>query len=151
MSKRMSDQELWQRFGNVVLTVVWLACIYGLIASIQSTRQFLDAAVKAPGVVVALRAGGSHPTVEYTNTRGERISYPQNGLIFGFRVGDKVTVLYLKESDNPQQTIDRFGAVWTDSIGFAWMVVMFPLIVAGKLIGSKLKNRKASEKWKISD
>lgn len=147
----MSEKELTRRFTAILFTVIWLACIYGLAVSIQSTRQFLEAAIKAPGVVIALTAGGSHPQIEYTNLRGERVSYPQGGLIFGFRVGDKVTVLYLEDSLNPQETIDKFGAIWEFSISFAFFVIGLPLIAFGKIVDSKLKKRKESEKWKITD
>lgn len=149
MPKRMSEYELHQRFTIIVLTVVWLGCVYGLFVSIQSTQQFLDAALKARGVVVALNAGGSHPQVEFTNIKGEQISYPQGGFIFGYRVGDKVTVFYLDNSPNPQA--DRFGAVWESSIAFAFFVIGAPLMALGMLIQKKLRTRKASDKWKITD
>lgn len=147
----VSDEVLMQRFKLLLFSIVWIGCVIGLIISVEYTRAFLNEAVEAPGRVVALNAGGSHPQIEYTNLRGERVSYPQGGLIFGFRVGDKATVLYLENSPNPQETIDKFGAIWESSIAFAFFVTGFPLIAFGKKIGSKLKTRKESEKWKITD
>lgn len=77
-----------------------------------STREFLRTAIPVPGEVVALNAGGGHPQVAFVTKTGERISYPQGGIISGMRVGDKVTVLYRPEAPSVKPTIDRFGAVW---------------------------------------
>ena len=62
--------------------------------------------------MVALKAGGSHPQVAFVTKTGERISYPQGGIISGMKVGDKVTVLYPPEAPSVKPTVDRFGAVW---------------------------------------
>jgi hypothetical protein len=43
---------------------------------------------------------------------GERVSYPQGGMIYGTKVGDAVTVLYRPDAPARTATIDRFGAVW---------------------------------------
>ncbi|WP_431820157.1 DUF3592 domain-containing protein [Burkholderia sp. F1] len=91
-------------FGIVFLVV---AGFTGL-----STREFLRTAIAVPGEVVALNAGGSHPQIEFVTKAGERISYPQGGIISGMKVGDKVTVLYRPDAPSIKPTIDRFGAVW---------------------------------------
>jgi hypothetical protein len=75
-------------------------------------RQFLRDASTADGLVVRLNAGGSHPQIEFTTTSGQSVSYPQGGLIFGNRIGDRVRVLY--NSGDPIKTacVDSFGALW---------------------------------------
>ncbi|MEB2500783.1 MULTISPECIES: DUF3592 domain-containing protein [Burkholderia] len=77
-----------------------------------STRGFLQTAIAVPGEVVSLNAGGSHPQIEFVTKTGERISYPQGGMIYGTKVGDKVTVLYQPEAPARTATIDKLGAVW---------------------------------------
>lgn len=59
-----------------------------------------------------MNAGGSHPQIEFVTKAGDRISYAQGGMIYGAKVGDKVTVLYRPEEPSRAPTIDRFGAVW---------------------------------------
>ncbi|CAG9269044.1 conserved hypothetical protein [Paraburkholderia unamae] len=137
-----------RQFTLFFISIIWLGCIYGLIASLYSTHEFLHVANKAPGVVVALNADGSHPQIEFTNKRGDHISYPQGGLIFGYRIGDSVTVLYLENSRNPRATIDQFGAVWELSIYFTLMVVFIPAIELSKSMKSKFNK---SDKWKITE
>ncbi|MCA7903382.1 DUF3592 domain-containing protein [Burkholderia cepacia] len=77
-----------------------------------STHEFLQTAIAVPGEVVSLNAGGSHPQVEFVTKAGQRVSYPQGGMIYGMKVGDKVTVLYQEDAPLRSATIDRFGAVW---------------------------------------
>ncbi|MCO8325626.1 DUF3592 domain-containing protein (plasmid) [Burkholderia cenocepacia] len=77
-----------------------------------STRGFLQTAIAVPGEVVSLNAGGSHPQIEFVTKAGERVSYPQGGMIYGTKVGDKVTVLYQPEAPARTATIDKLGAVW---------------------------------------
>jgi hypothetical protein len=73
--------------------------------------KFISTASSAQGVVVRLNAGGSHPQVKFTTKEGREISYPQNGLVFGYKSGDKVKVMY--NSQHPQNAeIDTFGALW---------------------------------------
>ncbi|NHL69218.1 DUF3592 domain-containing protein [Burkholderia ambifaria] len=95
--------------AGIAIGVVFLviAAFIGL-----STRGFLQTAIAVPGEVVSLNAGGSHPQIEFVTKTGERVSYPQGGMIYGTKVGDKVTVLYQPEAPARTATIDRFGAVW---------------------------------------
>jgi hypothetical protein len=89
---------------------VILLVVGSLIA--LSRRSFLDRAMQADGVVVRLNAGGSHPQVTFTAANGQTVSYPQGGLIWGYKEGDRVRVLY--GADDPERTacIDAFGALW---------------------------------------
>jgi hypothetical protein len=80
------------------------------------TWDFLHEAAAAPGIVVALLAGGSHPQIEFTTASGRKVTYAQGGFIFGYRAGERVTVLY--RPDRPDQTacIDAAGALWFSSV-----------------------------------
>lgn len=100
---------MYKAIVGIVIGVVLLV-VAALVA--LSTRDFLRTAIAVPGAVVSLNAGGSHPQVEFVTRSGERISYPQGGMIYGMKVGDKVTVLYQPDAPARTATIDRFGAVW---------------------------------------
>lgn len=99
-----------------MLAILFLLLGLGLIAAAASqavsVHAFLRAAVSADATVVALNAGGSHPQIEFTAASGEKVSYPQGGLVFGYRPGDRVRVYY--DARDPARTaqIDSPGALW---------------------------------------
>jgi hypothetical protein len=119
----VTDEVLMYRFKVLLLSMVWIGCLIALFSSVEYTKAFLDAAVEIPGRIVALNAGGSHPQVEFTTRRGENISYAQGGWIGGYKVGDKVRVLYLEDSPRTSATIKRIGAIW------AWTIVLIPILI----------------------
>jgi hypothetical protein len=96
----------------IVFFVVGVGLLIASVVTGIALRGFISRAVSAPGVVSRLNAGGSHPEIEFTTASGEMISYPQGGLIFGYRPGQKVRVLYAE--DNPKGTahVNSFGALW---------------------------------------
>ena len=99
-----------------------------------STYHFIQTASSAPGQVTQLRAGGSHPEIEFLSVEGKTISYPQNGLIFGYRVGDRVSVLY--DPQRPYDAcIDSFGALWGFHVMILFMGLVF-VIAPGRLFRS---------------
>jgi hypothetical protein len=114
------------------------------ILSALNTVEFLRASILVPGEVVALNAGGSHPQIEFATRDGQRVSYPQNGLIFGMKVGDHVNVRYLAGSPSITARLDRFGAIWEWSIGFGFMGVVGLIVAVGtaaKLLSSTTEGR----------
>lgn len=78
--------------------------------------RFLDAALRVPGEVVALNAGGSHPEIRFHGPDGEAISYPEGGLIWGYREGMQVEVLYDPADPRRSAVINDRGAIWGMSI-----------------------------------
>ena len=96
----------------VLFTVVGVAAMLGCIIAALYTWQFTAKAAAAPGAVTRLNADGSHVQVQFTTVAGEIIEYPQNGMIGGYQVGDKVEVL--SDSRDPKAThvVNTFGAVW---------------------------------------
>lgn len=78
--------------------------------------RFLKVAQRAPGEVVALNAGGSHPQIRFEGSTGEAISYPQGGLIWGYREGMQVEVLYDPADPRRSAVVDDPGAIWGMSI-----------------------------------
>ncbi|MBT2340850.1 MULTISPECIES: DUF3592 domain-containing protein [Pseudomonas] len=78
-------------------------------------REFLAHAQTADGIVSRLNAGGSHPEITFTSDKGEKVSYPQGGLIFGYQPGQPVRVHYLPEQPAGSAVIDDSGALWGPS------------------------------------
>jgi len=113
--------------------IVFLAVGAGLLVAAVvagiAIRGFVGRAASAPGVVSHLNAGGSHPEIEFTTASGERISYPQGGLIFGYRPGQKVRVLYGQENPRGTARMDAFGALWFAPLML--LVLGLALIVGG--------------------
>jgi Protein of unknown function (DUF3592) len=145
----MSDKDkilVW-RFKMAVFSIVWLGCLYGFVQSFGNASAFVNAAVRVPGQVVALNAGGSHPQIEFVTKEGERVSYPQGGWIGGFRVGDHVTVLYLEKSPRKTASIDRTGAIWFWPILLLIFIVGIPILF---LWNTFYKPKSGNGKWKIS-
>ena len=75
-------------------------------------RSFVARASEVDGIVVRLNAGGSHPEIEFTAADGRKVSYPQGGLIAGYRAGDKVRVYYDPENPRGTARLATFGALW---------------------------------------
>ena len=98
---------------SVVLLLAGLLFLGASATAAWRTSRFVADSVVADGRVSALRAGGSHPQIEFTTAAGERISYPQNGLVFGARVGEAVRVRYDPAEPRTSASLDRFGALWT--------------------------------------
>lgn len=121
------------------ITSIVIGVAFLIIAALTawSTRDFLHTAVAVPGEVVSLNAGGSHPQIEFVTKAGERISYPQGGMIYGAKVGDKVTVLYRPDDPKQAPTIDRFGAVWNWTLTASIFSVSFILFASLNLPSRK--------------
>ncbi len=96
----------------IFFTMVGVALMIGALCWGVSTRRFVARAASAPGVVTKLNAGGAHPEVRFTTAAGEVVEYPQGGMIWGYRAGDRVEVLY--EPGNPagSAVLNRPGALW---------------------------------------
>ena len=58
-----------------------------------------------------MRSPWAHPEVRFTTATNQVIDYPQGGMIWGYRVGDQVTVLY-DPNDPAQPIINTRGALW---------------------------------------
>jgi hypothetical protein len=106
-----------------------LACCAGI-----STRSFIRTAVRADGVVTQLPHGGSHPYIEFVADSGQHFSYPQGGLIFGYRVGQKVRVLYSAEHPDREACVDAFGALWASSLFLSGIGALFVVTGLSRLL-----------------
>ncbi|WP_210640871.1 MULTISPECIES: DUF3592 domain-containing protein [unclassified Pseudomonas] len=97
-------------------------------------REFLARAQTADGIVSRLNAGGSHPEIAFTAGTGEKISYPQGGLIFGYREGQSVRVHYLPEQPASSAIVDDPGALWGPSGLLGCLGLMFTIAGLAKAI-----------------
>ena len=103
---------------NRLLVVIGLALLLAAAAIGLHTWQWLQRSVIAQGRVASLNAGGSHPEIEFTATSGETVSYPQGGLVAGWRTGDAVPVRYDPAAPARSPCIDRVAAIWTVPMAF---------------------------------
>lgn len=108
----------------LVCVVMSMIAIRGLV----ETRALVSISLRTDGTVIALNAGGSHPQISFMTGNGELISYPQGGLIFGFRPGDKVKVLFDPADPIGTATIDAFGAVWFVPLIATGLAIVFLIL-----------------------
>jgi len=116
------------RLAASVFVVIGAVLLFFALRSGLATRAFVLAAVRAEGTVTKLNAGGSHPQISFTTDAKVEISYPQGGLIFGYRPGDKVQVLYRTADPSGTATINAVGALWFPALlmsvlGMAFLVM----------------------------
>lgn len=97
---------------GVFSLVAGTALLIATLVLVVRTREFVRTARAAEGTVVSLNAGGSHPQIEFIDNSGARISYAQGGLIFGYRPGERVRVLYRPGDAKSSACIDVFGALF---------------------------------------
>lgn len=115
----------------LVFILAGVALVAGALYWADANRRFVARAASAPGAVIRLNAGGAHPEIRFTTAAGKVVEYPQGGMIWGYRVGDKVQVLY-EPHDRPDPVINTFGAIW----GFTTMDFLLGavFVAAGILI-----------------
>jgi hypothetical protein len=105
-------------FIGLGIVVILFVLVWGWL-----NYQFINQANSAQGEVIKLNSGGSHPEIKFITKDGREIEYPQSGLIFGYKIGDKVEVLY--DSQTPKRaSINTFGALW----GFPVLLFILGLI-----------------------
>ncbi len=117
---------LFSAIGGCVLLV---ALAIGL-----SHLSFINEASSALGTVVSLNAGGSHPEIRFTTSSGEVVECPQGGFIFGYQVGDRVTVLYDGQSPH-EACVDATGALWGVPIFLLVIGGVFTVVGVSKALG----------------
>lgn len=111
MDLKMTNSTGARKAKLLVLTIIGILMIIGSLIWMVRNYQFVSRAVSAKGTVISLNAGGSHPQIRFTAGDGKPVEYSQSGLIFGYRPGDEVEVLYDPEA--PQKaSVNTFGAMW---------------------------------------
>ena len=100
----------------VVFLPVGLGLLVGAAYSAQGAQKFLKQSETATGTVLRLLAGPSHPEIGFVTRTGLNVSYPQGGLVGGYRPGQPVRVRYLAADPGGSASVDRWGAVWGPTI-----------------------------------
>jgi len=131
--------------GKILLGLLFALIGIGLLGiALNLTldrREFLAHAEAADGIVSHLNAGGSHPEIAFTTATGEKISYPQGGLIFGYQQGQSVRVRYLPDQPAVSAVVDDLGALWGASALLGGLGLMFA--VAGLTTVIRRRGRSA--------
>jgi hypothetical protein len=137
-----------------IFGIVGLGLLIGGVISVQHTRQFIQTAISAPGVVVenVLREdrtsnrGSSwayYPRIRFRTADDQEISFISDVGTRppSYRVNEPVTVLY-----DPRQpysaSIRSFGSLWAGSIVLLAMGVVFTSPGVGILIWKRFNARK---------
>lgn len=109
---------------TIVFLPVGVALLTAAVLVAMSEQRFIQHSETAPGVVVSLNAGSSHPEIRFVSREGQAFVFPEGGLIGGYAPGQKVIVRYA--ADDPQGTacLNVWGALW------AW-VILLTLLGAG--------------------
>ena len=89
--------------------------VVGGVGALQTCR-FVASATGSDGTVTRLNAGGSHPQITFGTPAGDIVSYPQGGMVAGFRVGQSVRVLYDPKSPRGTARVQTFGSLWGGSL-----------------------------------
>jgi hypothetical protein len=111
MAKEISYPDGLQKMIYGLFALVGVLVIVGVLVWGLQTYQFIKSSLSAQGTVAALNSGGSHPQIKFTTGEGKEVEYAQNGLIYGYRIGDQVTVLY--DPQNPREaSVNTLGALW---------------------------------------
>ena len=106
--------DLPTRAKGGLFAVVGLGLTVGVCAWSFANARFIQSAGRAPGVVTRLNAGGSHPEISFTAKSGEVVDYPQGGMIWGYRPGRHVFVLYNPRNPSDSPCLDTIPALWFD-------------------------------------
>jgi len=120
----MNTDPRTQRLVGTIFPIIGVLLLVGSIVSATFTYRFISTASRAEGKVVKLNAGGAHPSIEFIpSSQKTVIEFSGSGFI-DYAVGDKVTVLYLKDEIYPsgfKTNIDNPGALWFETSMFLWL------------------------------
>ena len=106
------------RLRAVTVSAGVMLLVAAAVSAFQVSR-FVAGALQDDGTVTRLNAGGSHPQIAFRTQDGSIVSYPQGGMIAGFRVGQAVRVLYDAMDPSGTARVRSFGSLWGDSLALA--------------------------------
>ena len=86
----LRDNPALRPLKIIVFTLAGTALMVGAACWAVSTHRFITRAASKPGLVIRLNAGGAHPEIRLTTAAGKAIEYPQGGMIWGYRVRERV-------------------------------------------------------------
>ena len=113
---------------TIVFLPVGVALLTAAVLVAIAEQRFIQHSETAPGVVVALNAGPSHPEIRFVSREGQTFVYPQGGLIGGYAPGQKVIVRYAADKPRGAACLDVWGALW-------FWVITLTFLGAGFTVG----------------
>ena len=116
-----------KKLQGLLFSLIGVGLLAGAVWRVSVVRGFLERANTAEGVVYDIPHGGSHPLIRFEGAAGEKVEYPQGGLIFGYHVGDRVKVLYESQAPRDTACIDAVGALWFTPLILLWIGLGFAL------------------------
>lgn len=120
------DHDLKELVGTL-FPVIGIGLLLAAVVSTTFIYRFINMASRAEGKVVKLNAGGAHPVIRFVPVGEAAVEFSGDGFI-NYKVDDKVSVLYLKDAQNPsgyQTNIDTPGALWDAPLVFTWIGTSF--------------------------
>lgn len=114
---QVSDRDM-QKIIGILFPILGVGLLLGAGIAALMTHRFITLASRAEGEVIRLDAGGAHPVIRFAPPGKAAIEFSTSGYIY-YAVGDRVTVLYLEDAQNPSITwakIDTPGALWFEEI-----------------------------------
>jgi len=107
-----------QKLLGILFPILGVVLLLGAGLEGLVTYRFITLASRTEGKVVRLNAGGAHPVVQF-KPAGEAVTEFSDSGYIHYAVGDQVTVLSLKDTQNPSipwTKIDTPGALWSEEI-----------------------------------
>jgi hypothetical protein len=133
--------------GKYLMALVGAMMLAGAGYWVLNVRDFIAAADRTEGVVIALRRQHSSNSTTYVPV--VRFQLPKRQIEFDsgggtnpprYSIGEKVPVLYL--ATNPYQAkIDSFFSLWGGSVILGGMGSVFFLIGAGTMLATRVQKR----------
>jgi hypothetical protein len=120
-----------QKLIGILFPILGVALLLGASIEAVMTYRFITLASRAEGEVVRLNAGGAHPVIRFAPAGKAAIEFSTSGFIY-YAVGDRVSVLYLEDAQDPSLTwakIDTPGALWIEEISL--VVIGAAMLIAG--------------------
>lgn len=111
MSPSTYTVQLAPRLTGFVLALVGAVFLTVSCITIVMTQGFVSRAQHSEATVVSLYAGTSHPTLEFTDSKGEKFEFHGTGWT-SHRMGDRVPVLFLESDPVTSVKIDEPGSLW---------------------------------------
>ncbi len=106
------------RLRAVTVSAGAILLVVAAVGAFQVSR-FIAGALRSDGTVTRLNAGSSHPQIAFHTQNGSLISYPQGGMVAGFRVGQAVQVFYDAGDPSGTARVRSFGSLWGTSLVLA--------------------------------
>ncbi len=111
----MITEKQQQQFIGYLFPIIGVVLSLGAMASAIWTYRFIQMASRAEGTVINVNLGRAHPEIQFLPAGESRpVKFTGSGSI-NYGVGDKVNVLYIKDSTIPagyDYSVDTPGSLW---------------------------------------